>query len=113
MAQPSRAVKTAFLRRVYAAASASTEAARNTYLDGLETTALSARASGKLLTASGFGTSSASYSMFEGWHPDETLELCEWARDYISESTAALAVADVPARVRMFSTRTTNLHVQG
>jgi hypothetical protein len=104
VAQPSRTVKTAFLRRVYATATAASEAARNTYLDGLEATALTARASGKLLTASGFGTSSASYSMFVGWHPDVTLELCEWARDYISESTAALAVASVPPAVRYLST---------
>ena len=106
------AVKTAFLRKVYSA-SAATEAARNTYLDGLETTALAARHSGKVLSSASFGSSNSSYQVFAGWQPDEVLELCEWARDYIALSTAALSVAEVPSRVRMFGTRTTNLHVMG
>lgn len=100
----SRAVRTAFLRKVYAAASAASEAARNTYLDGLESTALAARHAGKVLNAASFGSSSSSYSVFTGWKPDEVLELCEWARDYISESTAALAVASVPPAVKYLST---------
>lgn len=108
----SRAVKAAFLRKVYSAASAS-ESARNTYLDGLESTAMAQRHAGKLLTAASFGTSSSSYSSFVGWHPDQVLELCEWARDYISESNITLALADVPAPVRAFHVRTTNLHVMG
>ena len=108
----SRAVKTEFLRKVYSAAPASS-AARDTYLDGLSTTALASRAAGKLLSGTAFGGTSASYSAFSGWHPDQVIELIAWARDYIAEDAIADALALVSPMVRSFQIRTTNLHVNG
>lgn len=104
--------KRAFLREIYTAAPAS-EAARHAYLDAKQATAIAAQRSGRILTGTSFGGTSASYAV-RGEHTSENdLEEIDWARDYIAADTIDDALALVPPMVRSFQIRTTNLHVNG
>lgn len=98
-----------FLRKVYRGASADTEAARETYINGLADVALAAANSGKALSGSSGNGLAANYQFFNGWNPDDVLRCCAWARDFISKSTAALAVAEVKPRVTTYQTATTGV----
>lgn len=91
------------LRKVYRASAAS-ESARSTYLDGLADTALSALNAGKSLVSVSAGGTSTGYAVFNGWAPNDLIEFVDWARDNISESTIASALDEVPAKVTRFST---------
>jgi hypothetical protein len=108
----STATKREFLRWVYAE-SAATESARNITIDTWREAAIDALKGGGVLTATAANGHSAGFQIIPGWSVDHVLYLADWARGYISLSTAALAVASVPSAVRMFSTHTTNLHVMG
>jgi hypothetical protein len=108
----STATKREFLRWVYAESAAS-ESARSTTISTWRTAAIDALKGGGVLTATAANGHSAGFAILPGWSVDHVLYLADWARGYISESAVADALASVPARVRMFSTRTTNLHVMG
>jgi len=82
-----------FIRKMFRAASANTEAARNTYLDGLADSALSKQLNGKNLTGSSDKGTSAQYAMFAQWSPAQITDIVDFLRDYTGYSTAALAVA--------------------
>ena len=101
----SRATRVSFLRGVYRSASAQTEAARNTYLDGLDDAALKQLHTGRGLESASSTGSSSSYAYFDGWRPQDLLELSEWARDsYLAETSFAAAKALVAPPVRYVST---------
>ncbi len=89
-------MRRSFIRSVYRNASASTESARNTYLDGLADAAQAELDSGKQLTSASAGGVSSGWSSAAGSDPESRLELYEWARDYIAEATVAAAVALIP-----------------
>jgi hypothetical protein len=98
------ALKREGLRRVYREASASTEAARNTYLDGLADAALAGFERGKTVLGTSAGGSSTSYSFFRDWSAADLIEFVDWARGNISESTTSEAIDAVPARCVRVST---------
>lgn len=104
-------VRKEFLRKVYRA-SAGSESARKAYIDGLADSAITLLNSGKTLSGASGGGFNSSYSVFSGWDPSKILELCDWARSYVSESTADLAVASVSPGVVRFRSNFTQLFVQ-
>ena len=107
----SAAEKREFIRQVYSEATASTEAARQTYISEWRADALEVMRSGGVLTsasANGHGTGRV---VAPGWTTSDIMELADWARSYVSESTVDLALASVPARVKSFQTYTTNVRV--
>ncbi len=106
------ATKRRFLRYVYTngGASAST---RSAYIATFCDAAVAALGSGRRLVSTSAGGHSVSYSLEPGWTIQDINELCEWAESYLSQSTIALALAEVEPRVTSFSTNTTNLRVLG
>lgn len=97
------ALRKEFLRRVYREAPAS-EAARNTFLDGLADTALSQVEAGVRRVGASGGGFSSSFAILNGWDPRDVLELIAWARGYLAESTVAAAVALVIGPIRAYGT---------
>jgi len=89
---PSAATVREFIRRVYRDGGANATT-RGTYLDGLADTALTSQQRGKLLTMSSDKGTSAQYAAFAGWSPQDVLALIDEVREFITESTAALAIA--------------------
>lgn len=106
------ATKRRFLRYVYANGGASA-ASRSAYIATFADAAVAALASGRRLVSTSAGGHSVSYSLDPSWTIQDVHELAEWAESYVSESTIALALAEVPPRVTSFQTQTTNLNILG
>ena len=97
MASPSNSARSEFIRYVYRKASPSTEEGRSTYLDGLAETAMGMQLKGKTLSGTSDKGTSAQYAMFDKWGPEYSLDLIAWTRQWISYSTAALAITAMEA----------------
>lgn len=105
-----RATRTEFLIYVYANGGAN-EAARKAYISTWVQSAIDALRDGGVISSASSNSSSTGFSVPSGWSPQQVTSLASWARDYVSESTIDLALADVSPRVRRFQTSTTNLRV--
>ena len=97
MASPSNSARSEFIRYVYRKASPATEDGRNTFLDTLAETAMGMQLKGKTLTGSSDKGTSASYVMLEKWGPEYSLDLIAWTRQWMTYSTAALAITAMEA----------------
>jgi len=78
---------------MFRAASANTEAARITYLDGLADAALTKQLNGKQLTGTSDKGTSAQYALFAQWTPTQITDIVDFLRAYTGYSTSALAIA--------------------
>jgi hypothetical protein len=106
------ATRREFIRYVYDEGGATTNL-RNAFISTWRTAAVDTIKGGALLTATAANGHSAGFQLLPGWTAATVMELANWAREHISESSVDDALDDIPSAVRSFNNRTTNLHVYG
>ena len=108
----SRDERTEFLRYVYDNGGAS-EATRQAYISTWREASLDAIRDMAKLSAASSNSVSTGYQVAGQNAESKVLELAAWARGFVSYSTIALALAEVPSRVRTYQTKITSLRVIG
>lgn len=108
----STATRREFLRYVYDEGGANATT-RGTFISTWRNAALEAVKGGGVLVSTSANGNSASFQLQPGWTADTVMDLADWARSYITESTIAASLAEVSPRVTTFRMGTTNLRVLG